>query len=381
MNFMLRKATVSDIEPLLQLYFLVYGLDYPLELGTNRGVMRSLIESMHAFWLVAEDDDKRILGSVVVEMDENIKIGRVEGLVVHPEARRHKLSSRLVDRVVTELLEAEGSRVNSLYATTRTLALGPQMVFLKRGFLPLGIFPNAHKLKDFETLTLLAKFRDGVLERRMQVDKLPGQLSPIVSLIAKKTGANTLPEFVAAPQGEIVNDELEFEIIYAPAFVQRRFLETFPDPYDRFYPFHTPNMLMTSKNGEVEIYAYFSKNDGYCTIVALTKPVKDLRGRLRGLLGALRDYGLSYLEILMSVDRLDSLFALLDAQFLPSAYYPAMFERDEKMIDFVLMSRTLEPLNFRDIQIDAVFKPFVDQYLELWKQMHLDVLGVFHDET
>ena len=48
--------------------------------------------------------------------------------------------------------------------------------------------------------------------------------------------------------------------------------------------------------------------------------------------------------------------------------------------DLVLMSRSMEPLNFRGMQIEKSFKPYIDQYIDLWKQMHLDVLGVFDEK-
>jgi hypothetical protein len=60
--------------------------------------------------------------------------------------------------------------------------------------------------------------------------------------------------------------------------------------------------------------------------------------------------------------------------------YPAMQEgQDGKLVDFVIMSRTLKPLDFRGMAIDQGFKPFIDQYVDLWKGMHLDVLDVFND--
>jgi hypothetical protein len=56
-----------------------------------------------------------------------------------------------------------------------------------------------------------------------------------------------------------------------------------------------------------------------------------------------------------------------------------MMSRDGVPMDFVVMSRTVEPLNFRGITIDSSFKPYMDQYVELWKKMHLDTLEVFND--
>jgi hypothetical protein len=47
------------------------------------------------------------------------------------------------------------------------------------------------------------------------------------------------------------------------------------------------------------------------------------------------------------------------------------------MYDYIVMSRTMVPLDLRGMQIAAPFKSYIDQYIELWKQMHIDTLEVF----
>ena len=86
---------------------------------------------------------------------------------------------------------------------------------------------------------------------------------------------------------------------------------------------------------------------------------------MRPLMLQLRDFGVAYLEILMAINNVLSLEALLDINFLPSAIYPAMLEYQGGLMDLVLMSRTMEPLNFRGIQIEKSFKPYIDQYVNL----------------
>jgi hypothetical protein len=97
------------------------------------------------------------------------------------------------------------------------------------------------------------------------------------------------------------------------------------------------------------------------------------------LLETLRSLGISYVEVLIGADRFESLEVLLRAQFLPSALYLAMREVDGLMYDYVVMTRTMEPLDFRGMAIELAFKPYVDQYVALWKKMHLDALEVFND--
>ena len=380
-GFYMRRATLKDIQELLTLYFTIYGNTYPLDLGTNRDTMTRLIKDPQNLWLVAIDEKSNALcGSAVFEIDPFYKISRAEGLVVHPDYQKRGIASILLSYGSKYLLET-AQIVNSIYTTTRTLSVAPQLVFLKDNYIPLGIFPNAHRLANYETLTLLAKFRPGVLENRRPTKEVPEALGPILKTLGKFI-KSTMPQPKLLPfnKPNATGEKLEFELIHAPQFVERKFFKTFTNPYDRFYPFHKPNFLISAKNGEVDIYGNLSAADGYCTLIATTQPTFSMAGRMRPLMLQLRDFGVTYLEILMEVDNILSLEALLDVQFLPSAVYPAMLEYNGKCVDLVLMSRTLEPLNFSGMQIEKSFKPYIDQYVELWKKMHLDVLGVFNEK-
>lgn len=377
MSIKIRPATLEDVDALLQLYFVVYGTSYPLPLGTKRTVMTRLLKKPGNLWLVAVEGEK-IVGSLSFEVDSLHRIARAQGLVVLPEARRGGTGARLLAEGTDRLLNAKEG-VYSVYATTRTVSRGPQLIFLRQGFVPLGIFPNAHRLENFETITLMAKFAPGVLERRAPLPEVPAALAPITSIIEGKLGSNQTVKVVPSEKPVAKGGNLEFEIIHAPAFVKRLFNQRMPDPYDRFYPFHEPNLLMASRTEDLEIFAHFA-SDGYCAIVGLNQPFSDLYGRLGLLLQELRSFGVRYIEILIGVNRTESLHSLLASQFLPSAYYPAMFEENGRWHDMVLMSRTMEPLDFRGIEFENSFKPYVDQYVELWKKMHLEVLEIFHDE-
>ncbi|MCB0369452.1 MAG: GNAT family N-acetyltransferase [Bdellovibrionales bacterium] len=380
-HLIMRLAKIPDIQDLLTLYFTIYGKNYPLGLGTDRETMKSIIEDKNNIWLIVFDTEKNNLcASAVFEVDTQFKIARAEGFVVHPDYQNQGLASTLLTYGSDQLL-IKTKAVNSIYATTRTLSVGPQLVFIKNGYIPLGIFPNAHRLSNYETLTLMAKHRPEVLNKRIPVGEVPELLGPIFKAVEKYIKLPYKPPRLLKtvrpkPSGEY----LDFEIIHAPNYVQRKFSETFTDPFDQFFPFHKPNLLLSAKNGEVDIYGYLSEADGYCALITATEPFYSMAGRLKPLMQALHDYGVSYIEILMAMDSILSLETLLDLNFLPSAIYPAMLEYKGQYMDLVLLSRSMEPLYFRGIQIEKAFMPYINQYVRLWKKMHLEVLGVFDDK-
>jgi RimJ/RimL family protein N-acetyltransferase len=378
MSFRVSRASFDDANALLQLYFKVYGGSYPVAIATDRARMLEAIASDHYHWLTAKNRvTGNVVGSVIFELDRVSKIGKVGGLVVDPDVRGRGVAGELVSEGLKELF-SERCSLNSIYATARTQSVAPQLLLLKRGFTPLGIFPNAHKVTDYETLALCAKFRPGVLERRTPVQSVPDKLAPILSIASKQLGIKYDCELVPGTRS-VPGNELKFELVHAPRHVERLFLERCNDPYDRFYPFHKPNLMLVSLDGKIEIFAHFSPRDRYCTLINASSSIPYLSGRMKGLLTLLKEFGISYIETLIGLNRTASISTLLEERFLPSALYPAMREVNGELQDFVLLSRTLEPLNFSGMEIAQSFKPYIDQYVELWKQMHLETLEIFKD--
>ncbi|MBC7714701.1 MAG: GNAT family N-acetyltransferase [Rhizobacter sp.] len=380
-NEIIEKAIVSDVDEIINLYRLVYGRKYPISYGTDPDLLsRAILDNESHLVLVARDMTQKVItGCLITEIDKENKIGKLVGLVVHPAFQKNKIGNHLVVYVGEHFLE-KGTELNSLYATTRTVTAGPQRVFIKNHYLPLGIFPNAHRLSQYETVTLFAKFRKGLLEKRIPVKEVSASLLPLYSILQNLVPDLSIPKLVpvAVPVTLPTNEAWEFEIIRAPNYVLRKFLETFPDPRDRFFPFHTPNMLIADKKGRMEIFAYFSKRDGYCTLIKTTKPIEELSGSLTSLYMQLDDIGVSYIEVLLNVKLTQFIEPLLVGQFVPSAIYPAMREVDGKFEDYIVLSRTMEPLNFRGMSVISQFKPFIDQYVDTWKQINLDSIEVIY---
>lgn len=377
----IQEADVSDVDEIINLYRAVYGRKYPISYGTDPDLLKRSIENKETHkCLVARDVMNRIIGgALIVEIDAFNKIGKLVGLVVHPTYQRHKIGNGLVE-YVSKFFLATDTRLNSLYATTRTITVGPQMIFMKNNYLPLGIFPNAHRLHQYETVTLFAKFREGILEGRKAEASVSNKVTPLYDILQSLVPKISIPKASdVQPVREHEGDEdWEFEIIRAPNYVLRRFNERFPDPNDRFFPFHTPNMLISEKKGRIDIFAYFSKRDGYCTLIKSTRPISELNGRLTPLYMLLDDIGVSYIEVLVNIKQTPLIDTLLSGQFLPSAIYPAMREVNKNYEDYIVMSRTMEPLNFRGMAVISPFKPFIDQYVDAWRQVNLDTIEVIY---
>lgn len=375
-KFSIDIATIADCDELLGLYYSIYGEDYPLEIGTNKRVMlRALGLPDKYFWQVMRDLQRNVIvGSVIVEIDEKLKIGKVIGAVVHSSYRNLRIAQKLIKIGVDKILR-EGEKVNSLYATTRTDSVAPQKMLVQSGFSPLGIFPNSRKIKTYETLTLMGIFKDGVLKNRVKTEKIPLFLKDILTTVNFSVQSEEI-NFSYTPCEKLKSEEKsfleEFEFIDAPIFVDRRFDEVFKNDLEsQFYPFHRPNLLIIGKKSNLEIYATFSKKDHYCVIITANKSLREIKDSFKNLIFGMKEIGIYYVETLVRLDNFDTICFLYHNKFIPSAVYPAMREEQGKMHDYILLTRTMVPLDFSELNVESCFWPFVEQYTELWMKMNL----------
>jgi RimJ/RimL family protein N-acetyltransferase len=380
MDLIIEQATFADVDELLALYLSIYGDNYPLEIGTKRIVMENALSKPSEFlWLIIRDNEKgSIAGSTIIEIDLDFKIGKVTGVTTHKNYRGQGIASKLIEFGTNKVVHQEGL-VNSLYATSRTISKASQVMFLKNGFKPLGIFPNARKIKSYETLTLLGYFGKGVIERRKPSLKVPAFMKPISDVVCAAINVEKIAEeFDECPltkpivPGEEYSLEGGFEFISAPHFIKKRFDIMFQDDDESvFYPFHKPNLLIASVTDDFELYASFNEKDHYCVIITANEGISELGDRFKKLLFQMKDKGIYYVETLVRMDYSNVICFLAENKFLPSAVYPAMREEDGYMYDYVLLTRTMVPLDFSETQIDDSFKPYVAQYAKQWIHMNL----------
>ncbi|WP_435279462.1 GNAT family N-acetyltransferase [Streptomyces sp. 1222.5] len=371
MSVVLAPATLQDVAELRQLYFDVYGHGYPVPLGSDPAVMRRLITGGTDHWLTARTPGGALVGSAVVQTDPGSRIGKLLGLAVHPGHRGGGLASRLTGAVCDEAFAT--GRLDSVYATVRVVTGGPQHVVVRNGFRPLGLLPNAVEVEGCETLALFARYADGVLARRAPVPHVPERLSALLSAARAGVGidyADTgrLPSrapLPTAPGAEPI------ELIAAPAFVRRRFLEHFPDAGDRFFPLHTPNAVLVAADGGFEAYADLDPAAGSCAIVAVHPRPAAVSGALESLMTTVTRAGADYAETLLPLADTAALDVFLASGFVPSAVYPAMRRIGDRLHDYVVLSRTSRQIDFRATAAGPLLQPYLGAYLSAWTTTYL----------
>ncbi|MEV4441823.1 GNAT family N-acetyltransferase [Streptomyces sp. NPDC049577] len=372
----LQAATPADIADLRQLYYAVYGPHYPAGLGTDPAEMARLIQDPHTLWLVARRPDTgALVGSAAVHGEPVSRIGRLEGLAVHPEHRTGGLAGALTEALCERTLGT--GLLDSVYATVRTVSAGPQRVVARNGFRALGILPNAVDLSSRESLALYARHSVGVLDRRVPVPEVPAPLTPLLRAVEQSLGVSYADTRATAPLPAPERPaEGRLETIEAPAFVRRRFHERFPDADGWFYPLHTPNVLLMPDDGHFEVYAYVNRTGGYCALLAAHPGPAAAAAWLEPITRTLTRAGAGYVEALVPLDRHDLLSAFLAQGFIPSALYPAMRAEGDGFHDYAVMTRTNEQIDFRGVVVDGPLQPYLDSYASAWASTYLPTLEV-----
>ncbi|GHB55038.1 hypothetical protein GCM10010347_26160 [Streptomyces cirratus] len=373
MNPLITPATREDIAELRQLYYAVYGPHYPVALGTDPAEMARLITDPHSLWLVGRCPDTRALtASAVIRGDAGSRIGRLEGIAVHPGHRSGGLAAALTGALCAGMLDT--GRLDSVYATVRTVSAGPQRVVARNGFRPLGILPNAVDLSSRESLALYARHSAGVLDRRIPVTEVPAPLLPLlrtcedalgISYPGVRASSGPLPQ--PAPHGAAER----LEMIEAPAFVRRRFRERFPGAEGWFYPLHTPNVLLTPEDGRFEVYAYLNRAGGYCSLLTAHPGPAAAAAHLEPVTRALARAGAGYVEALVPLEHGEALSAFLAQGFVAGALYPAMRADGDGFHDYAVLSRSGERIDFRGVAVEPPLQPYLDCYVSAWASTHL----------
>ncbi|UUY45970.1 GNAT family N-acetyltransferase [Streptomyces yangpuensis] len=367
-------ATRADIAELRQLYYAVYGPHYPVALGTDPAEMALLMADPHSLWLIARCAATGALtGSAAIHGEAGSRIARLEGIAVHPEHRSSGLAAALTEALCAEMLDT--GRLDSVYATVRTVGSGPQRVVARNGFRPLGILPNAVDLSSRESLALYARHSPGVLDRRVPVTEVPAALLPLLRTAGDALGIG-YPEVRAAagrprPAPGHQRGVERLEMIEAPAFVRRRFRERFPGAEGWFYPLHTPNVLLTPEDGRFEVYAYLNRAGGYCSLLTAHPDPAAAAAHLEPVTRALARAGAGYVEALVPLAHEAALSAFLAQGFVAGALYPAMRADGDGFHDYAVLSRSSERIDFRGVAVEPPLQPYLDCYASAWAAAHL----------
>jgi hypothetical protein len=380
-DVLLRRATEEDIFKISELYFEVYNGTYPDPIISNLKLMKNFISNMDNYWMVGEKDNQ-LVASLIYEYDPQHKIAKAFGAVVSTKVRKAGIAEALMWFALELINEDTKNGLELTYATTRTVHPVAQLLTNKLDFKKLGIFPNVHRTTDYETHCLASRFSERALENRFKDFKLHPKIMPLFKLAQQELA---LPDLEEAFLKENMPFELlhnfKLEVINAPSFVLERFLKVKQEGKldNSIFPFHTPNVLITSPDQSTEAFLFINEVDRHCVIIGINSDQTFQHNHLsllKQIVDLLRSMNVRYIETIVRADKTNEIENVLKAKFIPCAYFPAFQltsnDKGEVRHDFVVFSRSFEIFDFSNIQLEGIYKEFLILYFEMWKEISLN---------
>lgn len=372
MDYTLREAKITDLIDIYKLYKKAYGGTYPDPIFSDINTLEESISDPKMYIFVAEVSDL-IVGSVLFLFDEESEIGKASAGVVEPKFRGNNLTQKLI-RFGIEFFETKGKGLSVLYVTTRTVHKAAQVLTQSMGFKQLGIFPNVHKTNEYETHALAALyFKDANAKRYINFEQHPYVL-PLYNLVRENIALPEMKEATIWEKKDFYGEVPKLEVIEAERFIQKRMkmLKEKEEISLAFVPFHSPNLLITSAEQNIEVYAYVNEMDKHCVITGckIDREVS-FTDLFLSVSQTLRDRGIRYIEVILRANRLNIIDKIIKAKYLPCAYVPSFQKQEDRRYDYVVFSRSFEILDFNNLELTGASQSYLDYYIQLWEETFL----------
>ncbi len=358
----IREVEKKDFGDINRLYNDVYEGFYPLPETYNRRTFEETTNDTSHLWLVAEED-KKIIASLLLVGNRDRDLCKFYGAAVAKEFQKkgilyeiHREAERRVEYGI-------------YYAIARMNYLAPQKLLEKLGFMPLGIFPNAMRVKEVETHGLFVTYRNAPRER-----KRPVIIKPFEGLYSCASRLLDLGEADVVPEGPAssVERSVDLKIGMSPSvsgewnsYMEDGALEL------SYFPFFVPNLKLYSDNLSTEVFIYHNPMAAHIYVLGIktSDPMVEV---LNGIASAALSMGCYYIESVLPAESPELQSAMYDAGYLPSAYFPA-FKKDT---DCFVACKLLLPPSFRWVHADEMNKSFLSAYSELYiERMRRDLYG------
>ena len=350
-----REACEEDVGQIREIFLAVYGTDYPhQELYDELWLKRSVFTD-DALILVAEDvDSGRVVGTASVIFDfgaHSDLVGEFGRLVVHPDYRRMQVGHLLMEK----RLETIHNRLHVGLVVGRTVHPYAQRISLSHGFIATGFLPLKHVFNYRESFALLARYFGDALTLRRNNPRIIPEAYPLASYVMSQPPLT--PDFIvdedsaAYPSGgDYTIEQLQSEGYPALLRIERgrvRNREIF-GPMRLDYGFfklqeRRTRYFLARSGGQIVGAVGYTMDQVEHTVrvfelIALADDV------VRFLLAELErkcreEMGIEYIEIDVSAYAPRMQRTLLELNFLPVAYVPAMVFYQVERLDIVKMVR------------------------------------------
>lgn len=371
-----REACEADVGPIREVFLAVYGAEYPHHEVYDEFWLKRSIFTDDALILVAEEPEtRRVVGTASVLFDfgaHSDLVGEFGRLAVHPEFRRMSAGKLLMDKRV----EAIRDRLHVGLAVARTVHPYAQRIGLAQGFLAVGFLPLKHFFSHRESFALLARYFGNALAMRRNNPRIIPEAVPLADLVTRQPPLT--PDFIvdedSAPYpagGDYTLEALQAEGYPALLRIERgrvRNREIF-GPMRLDYGFFKLQARRTSyflarAGGHIAGAVGFTMDQAERS-VRVFELIAQADDVVRFLLAELdrkcrEELGAEYIEIDVSAYAPRMQRTLLELEFLPVAYVPAMVFDQVERLDIIKMARLTNLQDLGPIALEAPVRAVAD---------------------
>jgi GNAT superfamily N-acetyltransferase len=350
-----REACEEDVGQIREVFLAVYGTDYPhRELYDELWLKRSVFTD-DVLILVAEDtESERVIGTASVLFDfgaHSDLVGEFGRLAVHPDYRRLKVGNLLMEK----RLEAIRNRLHVGLVVARTVHPYAQRISASHGFIATGFLPLKHSFRHRESFALLARYFGDVLTLRRNNPRIIPEAYALANLVMSQPPL--AQDFIVDEDsasypvgGDYRLEQLQAEGYPALLRIERgrvRNREIF-GPMRLDYGFFKLQARQTryflARSGGQIVGAVGYTMDQVEHTVRVFELIALADDVVRFLLGELerkcrQEMGIDYIEVDVSAYAPRMQRTLLELNFLPVAYVPAMVFYQVERLDILKMVR------------------------------------------
>lgn len=351
----IREAREEDVGQIREIFLAVYGADYPHHEVYDELWLKRSVFTDDALILVAEETATgKVIGTASVLFDfgaHSDLVGEFGRLAVHPDHRRVQVGKLLMDK----RLEAIQNRLHVGLVVARTVHPYAQRISLAQGFIATGFLPLKHFFRHRESFALLARYFGDALALRRNNPRIIPEAYALANLVMSQPPL--MPDFIvdedSAPYpagGDYTIEQLQAEGYPALLRIERgrvRNREIF-GPMRLDYGFFKLQARQTSyflaRSGGHIVGAVGYTMDPVEHTVRVFELIALADDVVRFLLVELerkcrQEMGIEYIEIDVSAYAPRMQRTLLELNFLPVAYVPAMVFDQVERLDIIKMVR------------------------------------------
>ena len=400
-----REAHEDDVGQIREIFLAVYGTDYPHRELYDELWLKKSVFTDDALILVAEDTESgRVVGTASVLFDfgaHSDLVGEFGRLAVHPDYRRLQVGNLLMEK----RLEAIQNRLHVGLVVGRTVHPYAQRISLSHGFIATGFLPLKHLFRHRESFALLARYFGDALALRRNHPRIIPEAYPLASFVMSQpplTADFIVDEDSASypSGGDYTIEQLQSEGYPALLRIERgrvRNREIF-GPMRLDYGFFKLQARQTryflARSGGQIVGAIGYTMDQVERTVRVFELIALADDVIRFLLAELErkcreEMSIDYIEIDVSAYAPRMQRTLLELNFLPVAYVPAMVFYQVERLDIVKMVRLnklqdLGPLGLTEpVQVlaDIVMRGFSTCMIAPRMAQAIKEIPLFHGMT